>query len=271
MPNTLKRKRDREHAEQDPQLQEYLSLMQQSKSRTWANDDRMAKPVVEPLPQNGHVEEEKKEEEEEEEEKEDPSYAHRKEAKADDPRKSAEATEDIRPDGVTEDEGQETKGPGESDTSSPAAPISDVDWLRSKTSRLLGLLDDDEQAEYDASHRKVDHEQAADSNRDSRTAGHQSTEPGADKGTGEAVVEKLDVDVDVDNIRASARLFVRNLSYDTTETDLEPVFAPFGKIEEVSLVSLIPSVLLFTQATPTEWCASVMIFLIGTSDAKHLM
>lgn len=40
-------------------------------------------------------------------------------------------------------------------------------------------------------------------------------------------------DPNVELARNSARLFIRNLPYDTTETDLEPTFAPFGKVEEI--------------------------------------
>jgi multiple RNA-binding domain-containing protein 1 len=114
-------------------------------------------------------------------------------------------------------------------------PKSDADWLRSKTSRLLGLLDEEEQGEHDA---KILLDTANDDN-DGRvntigiTAKSETEEAGDSPDGGETAGER-DFDADVELIRISGRLFVRNLPYDASETDLEPVFSPFGKIEEVS-------------------------------------
>lgn len=209
--------------------------MRQSKSKTWENDDSFAKPEVKPLLEDKH-----EEEGESHLVKDDPSSQSKK-ARVDEPSKPSEVTSVGKPDsdiGNRQEDlhAQEVDEPDEPDN----GPMSDADWLRSKTSRLLGLLDDEEQAEFDAASqrkREQDEQQgqlAYNSNQDSQNMGALTTVAQAENGTGETA-QAAGIDTNIDHVRASARLFVRNLSYDTTEADLEPVFAPFGKIEEVSL------------------------------------
>jgi multiple RNA-binding domain-containing protein 1 len=149
-------------------------------------------------------------------------------------------------------------------------PTSDADWLRSKTSRLLGLLGDEELEGHDT----ISHNRVAESTTPAITTAIDDPDLGeAPSGASElknpnpidkSPVEQLDTSVDL--IRHSGRLFIRNLPYDATENDLEPVFTPFGKIEEVSvLCSIYPT---FLEPIPASL---VMIILIGTSDAKHMM
>lgn len=113
-------------------------------------------------------------------------------------------------------------------------PVSDSDWLRSKTSRLLGLLDEDEQAAFESPQKSVP-TAPADSNNDANV---ESPEKPAVNNSEEAPTAP-EVDTNIENVRISARLFIRNLSYETKESDLEPVFSPFGKLEEVCTVGLI--------------------------------
>lgn len=54
-----------------------------------------------------------------------------------------------------------------------------------------------------------------------------------DTDTAEPEPEPEKPDPNVELIRESARLFLRNLAYDVTDADLEPIFAPFGKLDEV--------------------------------------
>ncbi|KAJ5543480.1 hypothetical protein N7535_005904 [Penicillium sp. DV-2018c] len=224
--SNLKRKRVGEHKSQDPKLQEYLSLMgQSSKTRTWANDDDTIKPSADSVPVINQPAQEETQHED--------LSSHPKKAKTENPPREVK-------------ESQET--PAGDNSAVPeveAAPMSDADWLRSKTSRLLGLLDDDEQDEFDQ-HKSVtaavapakirerssspvaelpEHEE------ESRTAAIENIAPNTtdvDKITEETVE-----DPNIDLIRASARLFLRNLAYDTTESDLQPIFDRFGKIEEI--------------------------------------
>ncbi|KAJ5996123.1 hypothetical protein N7499_007562 [Penicillium canescens] len=235
-----KRKRDGEDKSQDPKLQEYLSLMgQSSKTRTWANDDDMAKPSAVTAPVINQTIQENTQTEE--------LPSHPKKAKTEKP-PVAEKVEQAEPmviDKSGEEENQEESEQNNSaEPEAEAAPVSDADWLRSKTSRLLGLLDEEEQDEFDQ-HKA---EAPADSDSASFSAGDKS--PPVHSESRIEAIENIapnmtDVDSEpqgapeapedpnLDLIRNSARLFLRNLAYDTTEADLQPLFGRFGKIEEI--------------------------------------
>ncbi|KAE8323044.1 hypothetical protein BDV39DRAFT_144621 [Aspergillus sergii] len=233
--NTLKRKRDGEPTQQDPKLQEYLSLMQHSShTKTWANDDAVINPVANDSPAKDPQPVEADEVPQE------LTYAQRKKAKLGDT-----SGEDTHVSQHDESEPMVVDATGEDDTTEQAMdqeqpavqeeeqqPVSDTDWLRSKTSRLLGLLDEEEQAEFDsAAQMPTDSaEPAADAEVDTENAEADPSPAAADAAEPTKAPE---VDTNIENIRISARLFVRNLSYDTKESDLEPVFAPFGRIEEI--------------------------------------
>ncbi|KAI1917602.1 Multiple RNA-binding domain-containing protein 1 [Ophidiomyces ophidiicola] len=107
-------------------------------------------------------------------------------------------------------------------------PQNDADWLRSKTSRLLGLVDEEEE---EVIRPKLQH-----------------TEPGNMESTLESMTEPDIIehtaqepdeiqngvpDANIDSIRETGRLFIRNLPYNTTEGDLERLFMTFGKLEEL--------------------------------------
>ncbi|PWY95607.1 multiple RNA-binding domain-containing protein 1 [Aspergillus sclerotioniger CBS 115572] len=232
---SLKRKRDGQDAPQDARLQEYLSVMQHSsKTKTWANDDDVPKPLEKDSPPEQPAEEE--------EQPQELTYAQRKKAKlGDDYDQSRETHTADRQDHVSPEpmvvdhtEKGNTETPAEQDDAvaeTEEQPVTDADWLRSKTSRLLGLLDEEEQAEFGTTQQKesVSADVAEDEDADSREA--QIVAPAAtDAGK---TVKEPEVDTNIENIRLSARLFVRNLAYDTSESDLQPLFAPFGRIEEI--------------------------------------
>ncbi|KAL4907329.1 multiple RNA-binding domain-containing protein 1 [Aspergillus multicolor] len=231
--NALKRKRDGEPVK-DSKTQEYLSLLQQPpKTRTWANDDQLPPPVE----TDSQLQEQPTDVVDDE--KEELTYAQRKKAKLGQDQNdgssasvnaghSPTADEDLsQPD----PEKTEAKQKSEQEVSQEEqAPVSDMDWLRSKTSRLLGLLDEDEEATFAPPAPVVNDTPMADSNFDT------SNVASPEKPTVEEPVKAPtapEVDTNIENIRISARLFIRNLSYDTKEADLEPVFSPFGKIEEI--------------------------------------
>lgn len=214
-----------------------------SKTRTWANDDEMIKPAVDTVPIINQPAQE-------EEIQELPS--HRKKARTEEHPTVAEPEqpEPMVIDKSEEEEVQET--PEQDNSAEPeveAAPISDADWLRSKTSRLLGLLDEEEQDEFDQ--HKAAAPIATTTTVSTKVASPASSDdelPQRDEESRTAAIEKIapnTTDVDsitkatpedpnIDLIRNSARLFLRNLAYDTTESDLQPIFERFGKIEEVS-------------------------------------
>ncbi|KAJ5455344.1 hypothetical protein N7475_010465 [Penicillium sp. IBT 31633x] len=239
--NNLKRKRDGDNKPQDPKLQEYLSLMgQSSKTRTWANDDDMIKPSADIVPVINQPAQEEKQSEE--------LPSHPKKAKT---VKLPTVAQSVQPESMVIDKNEEEEvqeKPAEEIVAEPeveAAPMSDADWLRSKTSRLLGLLDEDEQDEFDQ--HKADAPADAPARVASRSSSPEEESPQVDEESRTAAIANIapnmtDVDSiteaaledpNLDLIRKSARLFLRNLAYDTTESDLQPIFERFGKIEEI--------------------------------------
>lgn len=204
-----------------------------SKTRTWANDDSTAMamateqaiaPINTPAQENSPSEE---------------LPSHPKKVRVQEPAE-AEKPKAMEVDKSDEDVEEDTPVQEETEAAQDeAGPVSDSDWLRSKTSRLLGLLDEDEQAEFDQ-HKAAQPAESSPDVEESRTAAFEDAPP--QPVTDDAAVEDDEEvettperpDPNVDLIRDSARLFVRNLAYDTTDADLQPLFAPFGKLDEVS-------------------------------------
>ncbi|KAL4961686.1 RNA-binding ribosome biosynthesis protein MRD1 [Aspergillus stella-maris] len=227
--SNLKRKRDGEPAPQDPKTQEYLSLITQpSKIRTWANDDQLPTPVeADSQPKEQPAEDDTTQEE--------LTYAQRKKAKlGQDNTADSNAPGDAGHSPVADENNVESAPEAseekQEEQDQAPEPVSDSDWLRSKTSRLLGLLDEDEQEAFQPPAAVDEDTPMVDSKVDAITVG--SAEKPA-----ENVAEKAptapEVDTNIENIRISARLFIRNLSYETKESDLQPLFSPFGKLEEI--------------------------------------
>lgn len=124
---------------------------------------------------------------------------------------------------VSEPDSAATVGGGE---------ISDADWLRSRTSRLLGLADE-EQVESDAIVRPED--DGVD--RFVAEAGRESDAPDTPSLEAQEPGEKLDSQADAPTaaIQQSGRLFVRNLPYGVTEDDLRERFKDIGSLDEVRI------------------------------------
>lgn len=204
-----------------------------SKTKTWANDD-IPRPAEELAPAP---------EQPETDPSQDVAASQRKKAKVDD---SAEASrahaeqEQTQPEPMVVDQsGNEENAEKEQDVSeTQVEPVSDSDWLRSKTSRLLGLLDEDEQAEFDTKpeEKPVSPVKSRVDQRPSPV--EEAVVESEPQDTEMAETEEQAEDPNVEHVRNSARLFIRNLPYDTSEADLEPTFSPFGKVEEVSLYLL---------------------------------
>ena len=128
------------------------------------------------------------------------------------------------------------------DTQSPSAGATDLDWMRSRTSRLLSLVEDDEDENTASTQAKLNSpivpdeaskygsqvidDQAESGERSEQV--HTSAMPATETLTEEAVT------ADVAAIKASGRLFLRNLAYSVTEEELRTCFSPFGTLEEVS-------------------------------------
>ncbi|KAI9931652.1 hypothetical protein ASPWEDRAFT_169508 [Aspergillus wentii DTO 134E9] len=235
--NALKRKRDGDD-KKDSQLQQYLSLMQHSSNtKTWANDEDLTRPTEQQPPTNDQTVTAA-------EPAEELTHAQKK-ARVNGPGEASSSKvtgdsamtlggEDSQPEPMVVDQSGadgSSEQPEQDQSVVEAEPKSDADWLRSKTSRLLGLLDEDEQAEFvqeapapTAAPAKPDPEPHSPENVDSEPQNHV-----------EEPQEAPEVDANIELIRSSARLFVRNLSYEATEADLEPIFVPFGRIEEIHI------------------------------------
>jgi len=116
------------------------------------------------------------------------------------------------------------------DEDKTAGPVSDADWLRSKTSRLLDLTDD-----VSSRLAMADSEPTAPAVRkvtqplitNIPTQTHENTS------MTEAEQSKLEREETIEKIASTGRLFVRNLSYSTTEGELRQHFSRFGETEEV--------------------------------------
>ncbi|EEU48062.1 uncharacterized protein NECHADRAFT_30669 [Fusarium vanettenii 77-13-4] len=119
-----------------------------------------------------------------------------------------------------------------------AVVAEDDDWLRSRTNRLLDLVDPDDlertptqgpvvkETGHAEGGEVVNSPQANPSDEDEMTAEDQPVEPSGGEPPKDDSLEA---------IRRTSRLFVRNLPYSATEEDLRETFEGFGTLEEVHL------------------------------------
>jgi len=117
---------------------------------------------------------------------------------------------------------------------SNAMDATDDDWLRSRTNRLLDLIDptDISVLGNGSAHMKVEMiskpmEEAAEPIKTAEVAEMEDEDPEF-----EGFSDKPDPVLEA--IKANGRLFVRNLPYSATEDDLKEHFKPYGSLEEVS-------------------------------------
>ncbi|KAI9872980.1 MAG: Multiple RNA-binding domain-containing protein 1 [Pleopsidium flavum] len=248
--NKLKRKREAtDEPRKDAKLQEYLEVMQPpSKSKSWANEDNSGARTTTAAHieapdlgvQNGQ-----------------PNERFEKVLKRSRPRspnsESQEHPKLIKPLACPLDE-HRLKAPAalhidtlpvhpmpspESDRDGEEAPkaASDADWLRTRTSRLLGLTDNDE----DLNQTAVAEPSALPSPEAQLVVDHAEEFPTSNaepEGNEEAMFELAPltlIDSNFAAIELSGRLFVRNLPYEAEEEDLRQFFSSTGDLEEVHL------------------------------------
>lgn len=247
--SSLKRKReDGPVPERDPKLQEYLGVMQPaSKSRAWANEGLgQVKPGQQDAAgadtvQSGVVSRAKSDEDDQEASRK--KKNHRKDAVQAAPTQIEMTPVPLASELVQSHPATEATPPVED---SQLPPATDDDWLRSRTSRLLGLVDDDAQI----ASKDIDDGQEA---REGEASGNHEERPRS-RSVDVAVQTDVDAlqpnDVDADanpgthtadsTEQATNRLFVRNLPYTATGNDLRQHFERLdhGTIEEVR--SLFP-------------------------------
>ncbi|KAH8761200.1 RNA recognition domain-containing protein [Diaporthe sp. PMI_573] len=113
------------------------------------------------------------------------------------------------------------------------ADATDDDWLRSRTNRLLDLVDPDDQSALPRAPAPPTQTPAA-------TSGPSpSAEAQLDRASSEApsepAVEKTREETATDQVLRTGRLFVRNLPFKATEAELAKHFKKYGETEEVHI------------------------------------
>lgn len=144
----------------------------------------------------------------------------------------------------------------------PPAALTDDDWLRSRTSRLLGLAGDDEEEDESAPPPTTSATTLPQQDKVEEDFEGFKDDANPSEQTLPVVTEDVELedappmnDVEA-KVRQSQRLYLRNLSYNITEDDLRSAFDGFGNLDEVSHT-------IFSSSHPQFHDEH----LIGTSDA----
>lgn len=119
----------------------------------------------------------------------------------------------------------------------PTGPVSDADWLRSRTSRLLDVTDD-VSSRFNAA-------DASSSTAIVAPAVASLARPVAQPEVSDVAMtdaapisNQSELDKAIETISQSGRLFVRNLPYSASEDDLRQHFAAHGELQEVLIIPL---------------------------------
>lgn len=241
-------KRKREEAEEvDPKLKEYLSVMQApSKMKTWAVEG-LADAPEEPPTKIQAIEAPRPGAESDDEYVVVPKKAKRRESTSKS-RPPPEASVTTVPVQAQSPQVQSLNIDEPVNVVNPAL-IDDDDWLRSKTNRLLDLMDPEEIKAQAAKTAPIQDDDAMDIEQPS-LATDAAENPASivdNPGIAQELEEEMDLeesDPTLDAIRANGRLFVRNLPYSASEDDLREHFAKYGTIEEV----IVPSPFIYSLA-----------------------
>ena len=243
------KKRKREEDRDKATLQEFLEVMQPpSKLKMWENQSAMTAQTVEEhiLHSTGKKETETQRDEEYEpvpKKQKSERKKNRKEKQVSEPPQ----TEAVAPqqDELTST-AEQTLQVAIQEPSETIQTASDADWLRSRTSRLLGLVDDDDALGQ--------HNLPIDSE-DQKAVMPPNPEHIDSTSKSDASVQTDDESKNIDDTAAASpsrsnedsaignsRLFVRNLTYTTTEEELRQHLesGAYGATEEVSLAVAMP-------------------------------
>jgi multiple RNA-binding domain-containing protein 1 len=267
--SNLKRKRDGDSADKDSTaLREYLDVMKPpTKSKTWANEESYHPKDSSQGPALGDKTEETRTEVGQGQELDKKGKKHKRSKSSN---KAVDTDEPAVPDLTvkSEKEGDREKkkkkksknkskiepvqnggksldadeDPPEelyADPYQPNVPKSDAEWLRSRTSRLLGLVDDEDISDVDTGDSKtrvLSDGESVDDSSESSTPINTLSQQQAEQENRETDASDEPIDANIDSINASGRLFIRNLPYTATNVDLEEVFSQFGKLEEVCTI-----------------------------------
>lgn len=145
-------------------------------------------------------------------------------------------------------------------------PVSDADWIRSKTSRLLDLVDDASTflALRDPPGSTLHAAQPIEQEEEEEVLDTEMT--GAETLSSQQY-QQSEAEIAVETISQSGRLFVRNLPYSATEDELRQHFSACGELQEVNHISFSVHLLFdrFANWLPPLFRDEKL--LIGTSDA----
>lgn len=150
------------------------------------------------------------------------------------------ATPSITKDVVTE----EVQAPAETVVEPIEPSATDDDWLRSRTNRLMDLMEPEEIAASSGAPAATNVDKTKNRDVDMTLQEAMVEEPvqNNDELSFEGFEDDEKPDPIVEAIKLNGRLFVRNLPYSATESDLREHFAKYGSLEEVSrfLIILLP-------------------------------
>lgn len=122
-------------------------------------------------------------------------------------------------------------------------PTTDADWLRSRTSRLLGLIDDDDDDKLMIGTASKEGDPGSSDNLDAivkqssvAERSHASSQTDDEPVEVPSAAERTS-DPTAEGVVKTGRLFVRNLLYTVSESDLREHFSHHGSTTEVSHVT----------------------------------
>ncbi|EFZ03619.1 ELAV/HuD family splicing factor [Metarhizium robertsii] len=258
--NTKKRKRE-EQETADPRLREFLQVMRSGREGAVADDSNAAVGADHAF---SHGEVAVPEGESDDEYEQIPSRTEKsrriepRQDKSDNvarqppPRDERTPKDNIKEAGENKAEAIDSEM---TDQGPSATGATDDDWLRSRTNRLLDLVDPDDLASG-AVLNPVDATTEQDMEND-RLSSHSSDEVTPGTTTDVATSKETATEDAVSAISRTSRLFVRNLPYSATEDDIRETFDKFGTLQEVHLP--------LTAAGATKGFA--MVLFTNSSDA----
>ena len=139
----------------------------------------------------------------------------------------------------SQDVAEEPPIPATTAATTTPAPTTDDDWLRSRTNRLLDLVDDDDDIPTPIPFHPGPTEaqdfvggEDKEAEKPEKLDKEPSPEPMDIEDPPETDVKEPDDNI-IESIRKTSRLFVRNLPYVATEEDLRKHFEQYGNLEEV--------------------------------------
>ncbi len=218
-------KAESEKKDKDRKVEEFLSLMgaSKSKSKFWSNDTPGEEDIVQPISKS---------------EDEDSGSDSDSDSDSDSSSSDDEDSSDDDSDKVRKDSGDKKVN----------SALSDMDFLLSKTKQVDDLEENEDDSDSNSNSSSSSSSSSSDSDSDDdsevekmdvdeseNNVHHKSSEQGVDESNGDNDNEDDDDD---DQQLAEAtgasktRLFVRNLAFQTTEEELDQYFSPFGKLTE---------------------------------------